>query len=106
DPVVADQSFSGCLSNRNLLLANEETLRPESVARVFEILPGNWEIQGLPANGAHYQLMSAQGQTLISGSTTTETARFKTASLPVGMYYLRINDDNGLSRIMRVISSY
>ncbi|HPI12040.1 MAG TPA: hypothetical protein PLK63_13445 [Catalimonadaceae bacterium] len=106
DPVVADQSFSGCLSNRSLLLANEETLHPDPVACVYESQPGNWEIQGLPANGARYQLMSAQGQTLLSGSTTSVTARFKTASLPVGMYYLHINDEKGLSRTLRVVSSY
>ncbi len=106
DPVVADQSFSGCLSNRNLLLANEETLRPDPVARVFESQPGNWEIHGLPANGARYQLMSAQGKTLLSGSSTTETARFKTASLPVGMYYLHINDEKGLSQTLRVVTMH
>ncbi len=105
DPVVADQSFTGCLSNRNLLLANEETLRPDPVARVFESQPGNWEIQGLPATGAHYLLMSAQGQTLLSGSTTSESARFKTASLPYGIYYLRINDERGYSRMLRMAST-
>jgi hypothetical protein len=102
DPVVADQSFSGCLSNRNLLLSNEETLHSDPNAQVFESQPGNWEIRGLPANGAHYQLMSALGQTLLSGFSPSETARFKTASLPVGMYYLRISDEKGQGRTLRM----
>ena len=46
--------------------------------------------------------MSAQGQTLLSGSSTSETARFKTASLPAGVYYVRISDEKGQGRTLRM----
>jgi hypothetical protein len=89
DPVVADQSFSGCLSNRNIVLSNEKPLATNQAIRVFETEPGTWAIQSVSATSGSYQVVSPLGQTLLNGKIAEGRAHFSSKGLARGIYLLR-----------------
>ncbi|HOY97564.1 MAG TPA: T9SS type A sorting domain-containing protein, partial [Catalimonadaceae bacterium] len=101
DPVVADQSFAGCLSNRNILSPNEKTLSGNSQLIVFEKNPGLWDVQSSDGNNADLEVVSLVGQHLQNIKMKNAYASFSTKGLPPGMYLLRMASSMGFPKTLR-----
>lgn len=103
DPVVAEQSFADCLSNRNILLANEKVLTSNANLKLFEKEPGLWVVQSLIGNNADLVVVSLMGQHLQTVKMENGSASFSTKGMSAGMYLLRTTSSRGSSDSQRII---
>lgn len=89
DPIIADESFTGCLSNRNVVLANEKAQSSLLPTVVFEKEPGQWQVQTTAGTQAEIHLVSMLGQRLQTVKMENGSATFSSKGLPGGMYLLQ-----------------
>lgn len=95
DPVINDESFTGCLSNRNVVLANEKAQASLLPTTVFEKEPGQWQVQATAGTQGEWQVVSLLGQRLKSVQMENGLATFSSSGLPGGMYLLQYTSKNG-----------
>jgi len=94
DPVVSDNSFSGCLSNRNIALSTSDLSKDSRLHLVRSAL-GELYFEGIPNEGVSYKLINTFGQTIKAGQLNASTSKLAIVAQPTGIYYLHVKPIKG-----------
>jgi len=94
DPVVSDNSFSGCLSDRNIALSTSNLSKDNRLHLVRSAL-GELYFEGIPSEGVSYKLINTFGQTIKAGQLNASTSKLAIVAQPTGIYYLHVKPIKG-----------
>jgi len=94
DPMVLDNSFSGCLSNRNIALSTSDLSKDNRLNLVWSA-PGEWSFKGIPTEGVSYKLINSFGQTIGKGELNASTPKLAIGARTSGIYYLHVQPTKG-----------